>query len=92
MAREPAASRVSACATSVRITFPTLKRVARLFELRREHLYLAPLQVEHGLIAQQAHIRGCGSSSTCSSVTRNVARPLDLAFGLTGAVGGPGNR
>ena len=53
---------------------PRHETVACLFELFREHRYLAPLQVEHGLIAQQAHIRGCASSSTCSSVTRNVSR------------------
>ena len=52
----PAASRDSACATSVRITSPTLKRVARLFELRPRALW----QIYSRRFSLPIHFRQCG--------------------------------
>ena len=65
-----------------------IEAVAGLLELLGQHLDVAPLQIEHRLIAQQIHVGGRGiEQHLLLGDAQGLARGIDLAFRLAGAVG-----
>ena len=66
-----------------------VEAVARLFQLLGEHFDVTPVQVEDRLIAQQVHVGGGGvEQHLLLGDAQRLARAVDLAFRLPGAVGG----
>ena len=66
-----------------------IEAVAGLLELLGEHLDVAAIEIEDRGIAQQIHVSGCGiEQNLLLGDAQRLARGIDLAFGLPGAVGG----
>ena len=71
----------------MRVTSPTLKRSRVLLELFGQNFDVAPLQIEHRLIAQQIHISGRGiEQHLLLGDTQGLARRIHLTFRLTGPI------
>ena len=69
--------------------FADVETVARLLELFGENFDVAPLQIEHRLIAQQIHVSGRGiEQHLLLGDTQGLARRVHLAFRLTGPIRG----
>ena len=80
--------RDSACATSVRVTSPALRRSRVCFNCSVSTSTLRRL-IEDRLVAQQFHIGGSGVEKyLLLGDTQRLARPRHLAFCLARAIGG----
>ena len=67
--------------------FADVETVARLLELFGENFDVAPLQIEHCLIAQQIHVSGRGiEQHLLLGDTQGLARRIHLTFRLTGPI------
>ena len=67
--------------------FADVEAVARLLELLGQDFDVAPLQIEHRLIAQQIHISGRGiEQHLLLGDTQGLARRIHLTFRLTGPI------
>ncbi len=85
----PAASCASDCATSVRVTSPTLKRSRVCFSVWVEHAGVAALNLDDGGVAQIVHVdRGCREQNHLLENPQGFARARDLALRRPGFVGG----
>ena len=73
--------------------FADVEAVARLLELFGENFDVAPLQIEHRLIAQQIHVSGRGiEQHLLLGDTQGLARRVHLTFRLTASDWRSGSR